>query len=238
MKLKTKILIVVIFTLIILSSSLLYIVFEPFYFVVENVDISGNSFLTKSEIISTSTIINGESLILLSTKKTEDFINNLAWVEKVSVEKDWPNNVTVRIEERKPILALSYNGSFIIIDTNGIALDIKANFSEVNLPIINGYVPENISAGEPIMSSELWGRLSKLTNNLPIYLLVQLSEISWYSNEVTLFLNNGLEIFIGDILEFNPDKLEYLMGIIEKIEDVEKGYLDLSGIYTVFRSFN
>lgn len=238
MKIQTKILIVLISLFVIISSSFLYIIYKPYYLVVENINITGNSYLTKSEIINTSTIKHGESLILLSLSDAKRRVENLSWIKTSTVKKIWPNSVTIKIEERKPLLALSYHGSFVIIDTEGVCLDIRSNFAEVNLPIINGYVPEGVSSGEKIMSEEQWGRVTKVTDNLPLSLLMQLSEISWYSDEVRLYLTSGLEIYLGDITEFNPDKLALLPEIIDTIDDVKKGYLDLSGIYTVFRSFN
>ncbi|MFP4456168.1 MAG: cell division protein FtsQ/DivIB [Clostridia bacterium] len=238
MKMKTKILIALIVLLVLVIGTILYIIIKPYHFVVENINITGNSYLTKSEIINTSMIKHGESLILLSLTDAESRIDAMSWVDTSEVKKVWPDNITIRIEERKPLLALSYHGSFVIIDTNGVSLATRANFAEVNLPIINGYIPDEVTAGEKIMSEENWDRLMKVTDNLPLSLMMQLSEISWYSDIMHLYLNNGLEIYLGDINEFNPDKLELLPEIIDTIEDVKEGYLDLSGIYTVFRSFN
>jgi cell division protein FtsQ len=237
MKLKTKLLIIAIIILTISVSSLIFVIFKPYYFIVENINITGNSYLTESEVVNSSTIRHGESIILLSIKDIEERLNNLSWVYNSDVKKVWPNNISIMIEERKPLLALSYHGSFVIIDTKGVCLDIRANFAEVNLPIISGYIPDDVTAGDRIMSEESWTRVTKVTNNLPQSIFLQLSEISFYGNEVRIFLNNGLEIYLGDIIEFEEDKLLLLPEIIESIEDVKKGYLDLSGIYTVFRSF-
>ncbi len=237
MKTKSKLIIIVIVLLMIIIVSLAYVIFKPYYFVVEDINITGNSYLTESEIVTSSTIRHGESIILLSIQDVENRLNDLAWVYKSDAKKIWPSDISIIIEERKPLLALSYHGSFVIIDTKGVCLDIRSNFAEVNLPIINGYVPDDVTAGERVMSEESWRRIIKITDNMPRSLILQLSEISIYGNEVKLFLNNGLEIYLGDIIEFEEDKLMLIPEIIESIEDIKQGYLDLSGIYIVFRSF-
>jgi cell division protein FtsQ len=235
-KTKTVLIVVVLFSIIIGATS--YVLFKPYYLVVNFINVTGNSYLTTSEVIDGAGIKNGQSLVLTSISDIEKLLSEMAWVSEAKVTKVWPDGISMTITERKPLLALSYHGGFVIIDDKGIVLDIKSNFSEVNLPIISGYIPDSVSVGRLIMGEELWSQVTNITDYLPISIILQLSELSWYGYNVRMYLNNGLEIFIGDIREFDPEKLLLLPEVIDNINDIKEGYLDLSGIYTVFRRFN
>jgi len=214
---------------------ILQIIFTPLFFIVEEFSVSGQAYLSTADVITLSAISTGDSLITTSVNKAEEALLTNQWVKSVEVQKIWPNTVEIQLQERVPYLAIPHHSGFIITSNEGIVIDIRTDFSSVNLPVLNGYVADNVTVGTPIMSENAWENINNICSNIPESFMCQLSEIYWYRDEVSLFTLDGLEIILGDINKFDPTRLKMLPEIMDSIADKEKGYLDLSGIYAVFR---
>ena len=213
----------------------LQIIFTPLFFKVKAVNISGQAYLTKSEVLQISQIEMGKPLVTLSTKKiTKNLLAN-PWIKEVTVEKTWPSGVNIQVTERVPSIAIPYKNQFLMISREGYVIEIKNDFSAVNLPILNGYVVDQIEPNQQVMSKEQWELVDKIYTNLPSKILNILSEIYWYRDSVSLFTVDGLKIDLGDITKFEYVRLKMLPEILKNISKDDKGYLDLSGIYAVFR---
>ncbi|QOR36217.1 FtsQ-type POTRA domain-containing protein [Clostridium sp. 'deep sea'] len=211
------------------------IIFTPLFFKVKHVNISGQAYLTKNEILQISQIELGKPLVTLSTSKAVKNLLANSWIKDVKVEKAWPNEVNISVTERVPSLAIPYKNQFLMISKDGYVIEIKNDYSTVNLPILNGYVVDEIEVNQQVMSKEQWELVDKIYTNLPNNVLSILSEIYWYRDLVELFTDDGLKISLGDIKDFDYVRLKMLPEILKNISKEDKGYLDLSGIYAVFR---
>ncbi len=231
-RLRITVFIAIIFLLTIFA---LQIVFKPLFFVVHGVSVSGQAYLSESEVFKSSGIVRGESLITLSCKQAVRLLEANPWIKKAEVLKEWPTSVTITIEERVPCLAIPYHNNFILVSDDGVALDVRNDFSSINLPILNGYVLDEVETNSSIMSEEQWQKVKKVYENIPDNFMLQLSEIYWYRDQMSLITVGGLEISLGNINEFDHVRLKMLPEILKNIPDEKSGFLDLSGIYAVFR---
>lgn len=116
---------------------LIYSLFFAEFLTVTDVQIEGNSGVSSEKIIAkfneeTKTrylkIFAKNNFIFLVENNLEDKIkDSFKRIKKISVEKKFPNHLSIKIEERNLILSLCSRGNCYFIDENGYAYE-KADF--------------------------------------------------------------------------------------------------------------
>jgi hypothetical protein len=90
----------------------------------------------------------GRSVFLFPLAERRRELARLGWVKDDSIVRTWPNQITVRIEERRPVAFIQATfGAMVryaLLDPDGIILDqpVKARF---DLPVVLG-----VTASDPI----------------------------------------------------------------------------------------
>lgn len=88
----------------------------------------------------------GRSLYLFPMVERRKALSRIPWIKEASITRTWPNQVTVRVVERRPSAFLQLRSDSIsrwfLIDQDGVVLDPPAR-TAFNLPIVSG-----IRAGE------------------------------------------------------------------------------------------
>jgi len=59
------------------------------------------------------------------------------WVEDAVVSRVWPDRLTVRIRERRPVAFVSFRSGVLLIDAHGVLLDPPAQ-SRFSFPVLSG----------------------------------------------------------------------------------------------------
>ena len=210
--------------------------FTPILFKIVIIDVQGQSYLSAQTIIETSNLQMGQALFTVNSTQVATAIKQNAWVKAVEISKKYPDQIVIHVVERQPIIALPFQKSFVVIAQDGIAIDLRSDFSQINLPVLNGYVPASVVIGEEIMESSMWETLSGIFDNCAAEILMQISEIYWQESETILYLNTGLRIMIGDLNQFDPTRLRMLPDILNEISmQSGEGFLDMRGVNTVYR---
>lgn len=68
---------------------------------VKEISFEGNSLVTEAELEERIGFSTGDKMFSISAGKAEDNVELLPVIKEVSVERDWPNNVTVNVNEYK-----------------------------------------------------------------------------------------------------------------------------------------
>ena len=118
-------------------------------FYVKTVNFKGGSVIKKADICKTAGIPEGTSLVFL---KKEDFLSgfkNDVYLKNIEIIKKYPNELTIKIKERKPVLALpeQTNGNslrrkkkYYLMAEDGVILEKSAprkNLTEISKSLIN-----------------------------------------------------------------------------------------------------
>jgi cell division protein FtsQ len=105
---------------------------------VKHVVFVGNSHLTDDELLALAGIHVNESLIMISSKKVSQRLLKSPWVKSVNVRKEFPETLSLLIEEAVPLALLDMNGRLFLVDEKGKLLEELKDNSIPFLPVITG----------------------------------------------------------------------------------------------------
>lgn len=129
-----------------------------FLFNIDEIIISGESNdYTALEIAEASRVNAGDNLIRLNTEKAEkNILNRLTYVESASVHKDFPSALRINVTRCIPAYNVQYENSVLLVSRKGKILSDSDNYTDPeNLPIIQGFDPEEFSEGVQLKSKNV-----------------------------------------------------------------------------------
>jgi cell division protein FtsQ len=135
---KLIILLSVLFILALIAAST-YMTLRLGIYIVQEVDVTGNKRVSTKEILKRSGLIEGESSIFFFEKQVEDEIKKNPWIKRVSVRKEFPKKVAIRVEEEDVYcIVLSESGTPEYMSKTGRKLD-SGNFDMgLDFPVLIG----------------------------------------------------------------------------------------------------
>lgn len=179
------------------------------YFNIRNIDVAGNSYLTKSEIIAASKLKCGDNIHLFSGTQIMKNIKQLNRIKKVSVVKDYPHTVNIKIEEFKQIALVNINGNLFEVTENGYTYPGKKGITYLDMPVVSGL---NLSRfGTDLVSPETLRVIKGLAQVNSIYYLT--SELNFANkHDIKLYLrNNKIALINKESAQVDIKRLELLL---------------------------
>lgn len=191
----------------IISISFYILIFKYEYFMVEKVVINGNIRVSDNEIIKRSGIMEGISNIFFYSEHAKNEILKNPWIKNVSILKEYPKRVVIKIQEREPfcIFAKEQTRYFYISDDGKIFGKINKTES-MDFPIISMDGKHNSAL---ILDAIALLKLSKQSN------ILNWEEIS----EIRVSNNLGIRMITNDrrYIDFGRDNLTIKWYRVEKI---------------------
>ena len=131
-----------------LQTKVVNFIFKDLGFELKNIDIQGNNFIKKSEIIKDIKFINCENLFCLDLKNSKKNIENNNWIKSVQLRLILPSELKIIVQEEKPYFIYKNDKKIALLNKNGDEIDrldyINKEFK--NLVILSGEgVIDNIS---------------------------------------------------------------------------------------------
>ena len=116
-----------------------------------SIEVTGVSRYSADEIIAASGVKTGENLLHIDAKKAEDSVMNaFAFVDKVSVKKNYPTKIVIEITEAQNWFALNQDGKTVVISRGGRVL---GNISADGLVVVKGFEAESLETGSQLSST-------------------------------------------------------------------------------------
>ncbi len=178
--------------IILLAVLMIYYLFETKPFQIKNINIKGNSFLTKSSI-KDQIKINNKTILNIDFKSLKKLLLKNNYIQDVKIYIEFPNSLNINIIEINPIAVIEEKEKIFFIDEklNLIPIDIEALNHFTNIPIITNLSGNNINLN---LSGEI---VSKILNNAKnIY--DNLNELRYYNNKTKLYIGENTEIIINN----------------------------------------
>ncbi len=158
------------------------------------------------------------------------------WIESVSVDKGFPDNVTISVKERIPVAAtlLYAEGKTVpvYIDESGVLFVAKSGSSVSHLPLISGLPVEEFSDGMrlPSIYRNFVGQLAKI-QRLPQKYLATISEIHVdvkdYGNfDLVLYPVHSKTRVLMD-RTFSEDSLQYMVVVLDVVNSIGSGISEI-----------
>lgn len=124
-------------------------------FRVEEVFVIGRKQTPSEDLLGALGVGKGSPIFGLDIHDARDRIIALPWVYDVSVERQLPDTVVVRLLERKPAALWQQNGAFTLIDTRGEAIAVSdlGRFRDL-IVVVGESAPAQIEALLKILDQE------------------------------------------------------------------------------------
>ena len=225
-------------TSIVLSLVLLFlvsgsIIFLTGIFNISSIEVTGLQTLTREEIIRNSGITYGKNIFLFSEKTSMRGIFKDPFVKLIKIDRKLPNRISINIVERIPGFKLPYVGSYVILDEEGVVLEVlPIGGRDVELPIVDGLIFNDFKVGEKlnIQNKSAFDTLMKIVVEIrPSGLLQGMEKIDITDiNSVSLSFDDGNTILMGEPVDV-AYKLAFAKSILQDIKQKNrKGVIDLS----------
>nr|MDA3786737.1 FtsQ-type POTRA domain-containing protein [Deltaproteobacteria bacterium] len=86
------------------------------FFQVESIAVEGSERFSADEIVSLAGLNNKSNLVAVSKKEIATALQATGWIDKVEVQKKWPNTIVMVIHERTPVAMIQVDGVLSYMD--------------------------------------------------------------------------------------------------------------------------
>lgn len=168
---------------------------------VAGVRTEGNRILSTLDIQRLANVPAGVRLFDVDLAAIEKRVEKNPFVREAAVQRDLPDRIAVRIEEREPIAALSSN-RLLYLDAEGMVLPFVRSENVFDLPVITGALQEqDCTPGHKVTGKSLQEALQLLRAALELdeNLYRRISEVSIRDNGdlVAYTVDFGIPVVFG-----------------------------------------
>ena len=215
----------VFFLMVFLTTA--YVLARSSVFEVREIRVTGNTSLSRENIVLAAGINPGENIFKLDLKSAAEKLKVISMIKSVDMSRHLPWTVEIRVEERKPIALLPVDSGFIQVDDEGFYIQ-KGNVGLNGLPVITGLKFEMPSPGGQVKAEKL-GEALEVVRGFPGELLQLLSEVYADGDQAVVYTLDGVQCRLGtqaDLKQKGEVLLKILGGLKTKDKRIE--YIDLS----------
>jgi len=106
--------------------------------VVQEVSVAGRDKTPAKSLMTELNVVRGDSIVDFDPNLARTRIEKLGWVEHASVMRRFPDEIFIRIQERRPFARWQINGKTAIIDRKGVVIEHSDNVEFQHLPKVVG----------------------------------------------------------------------------------------------------
>ncbi len=210
--------VIVSIVLFILIVGLLAFIYIRDNYTVTNIYVSGNTHYSNEEIIDmvmTDRLCSNS--LYLSFKYRDKAIENIPFIEKMSVEIMSPDTVKINVYEKAIAGYISYLGHYMYFDREGIVVESSMEKSD-DVPEVLGLSFDYVIIYEklPIENEDVFEEILDITQLLSKYNLS--ADKIFFDSEYNLYLYfDGVEVSIGksDYIDEKIIQLQYILPNLE-----------------------
>lgn len=213
----------VLFRLVLLLALIAFLVayaFKSDFFNIENINVEGNQTLKNDLIINASRINLGENILRIESSDAQKEIKMLPYIKEALVDVKLPKTINIRVEEREGVLQIKSLSSYILVDKEGVILEIIDDKIE-NLPNFIGFDLKDIKPGDNIFKDEVGMKLIDFFNDDEILNIInKISTVNYNieDEEINIDLINGISVAFGPL-----SNVKYKLKVLDKLlVDIEK----------------
>lgn len=256
-KQKNKKIIKRLFGIIFLIVLIVGLALSPLFYI-NNIEVYGNKHYNSIEVINASSLILGVNwfkeigadtdikgiITFRSTHSEHNILSRCPYVKNAVVRMAYPGVVKITITEREPVAIIPYISTSLIIDNEGVVVDVGDIEYKATLPIVEGLDVNGYGLGEVIRANNIKGidAFNKVFNVIDF--TQKTSESGYYPNNLNeyisgidvsdldntmIFLDSRVKVNLGAYSQLDEYKIILLQEIFfNNIDEDEKGYLDLT----------
>ena len=227
--------------IIVIIGVSIYVALSPL-FNIKEINVTGNSKLSKEEIISLSELKTDENTFKVSKKNINKKVKANAYIDNVKIRRKLPDKVEIIVVERVATYMIPFANSYIYINNQGYMLEITSQKAEMPAIVGISTPEEELHEGQRLISEDLvkLGEVLQIMESANANELVDLITKIDISNRQDYILTLEKEkkaIHLGDVSNLST-KMAYVKKILNDEKGVEGEILvntDLTNKGAVFR---
>lgn len=168
-------------------------------FVLKNVKISGNYFLTEEEVFRISGVEPGENLFQIEMDDVIQTMSKDIRIEKAIVKRVFPSTIEIQVIERPVLAMVQCDYGFLEVGTGGTILAAHRNLTNVPVPLITGVTVSDLFVGDVVENANINAVINYIAL-LDSETEKNLSEINIADPEnVVVYMKGPVQLKMGDI---------------------------------------
>lgn len=132
-----------IYAFILLVILFIYICISSSIFELKQIDVDGNSKITKSDIIKIGDIETGKNIFKYNLNDVEKKLLVNPYIKYVKVSRKFPDKLVITIKENSEYAIIKEGASYIYIGENGLVLSEQKDIKNKNMPLVSGIEIKN-----------------------------------------------------------------------------------------------
>lgn len=132
-----------IYAFILLVILFIYICISSSIFELKQINVDGNSKITKSDIIKIGDIETGKNIFKYNLNDVEKKILGNPYIKYVKVSRKFPDKLVITIKENSEYAIIKEGANYIYIGENGLILSEQKDIKNKNIPLISGIEIKN-----------------------------------------------------------------------------------------------
>lgn len=198
-------------SLALLASVALFIgvVFFSPLLATRTIKVEGASLLDEATVQQQLRQLEGVPMTQITESEVADLIGNQNVLYGVTLQANPPHELVVQLRERVPVAVIEHEGTYVLVDNEGIQLGTAPSIEAAGVPLMSG--------GMDILGSDAFTNITKVLAALPISILSQVAEAKADSaSTITLEMMDGTKVVWGtpDDSELKSKVLVQLMASV------------------------
>ena len=182
-------------------------------FSVRRVTVEGNRMSNEAQIRTLAEIKQGDQLFSVVSEEVVERVRQHPWVDQVEVERIWPDTLTIRVHEHRPLAMINIEGGreggqqgLYYLDHQGIIFAPVESLQDIDYPVITGFaLPDGngeilgFDLGEGAMAEDVCDFLHVAARGNPILPLQSISEIHMNREKgiIVYLVEHPFPIYVG-----------------------------------------
>lgn len=203
-----------------------YVLFNSPFFWVRDVQVLGCSRLSPEEVIDASGVDPGSNIFKIPLGDVAERVAAIPWVKTATSMRRLPSTIEISIVERRPVAITPHHDSFVVLDEQGWAIELRDKPG--GLPLVTADGLGEIVLGQQVDSQPLRWAIECAVAFGPRS--VDVAEVhADERNNLTVYMVGGLRALLGQADSTVEQKVGLLVGIINDIgaSGLEAEYVDI-----------
>lgn len=220
-----------IYAFILLVILFIYTCISSSIFELKQIDVDGNSKITKSDIIKIGDIETGKNIFKYNLNDVEKKLLVNPYIKYVKVSRKFPDKLVITIKENSEYAIIKEGASYIYIGENGLVLSEQKDIKNKNIPLVSGIEIKNKKLNTKIKinsdkSNDIILAIDTLKNN---NMSRKIESIKINKNKMYMKTddNTNIVLKIDEDIEYNINRLKPIL-VDLKSNNKKGGNIDLT----------
>lgn len=197
---------------------------------VRKIAVHGNVRVSSGEVQALVDGLRGSSILTADLASYRKRLKRSPWIADVALRRVLPSTVEVFLSERRPIGLCRFGETIYLVDTDGLIDEFGPQYSEFDLPIIDGLV-RSPDSGQPSIDetrAELAARvIDAVAPRKDIAERISQIDVRDLHNAVVMLQDDPALLHLGDekFLERLQSYVDLAPALREQVRDID--YVDL-----------